>query len=463
MRIKIREMSGFSGLRQLSVGELLVASLLVLSMTQGAWVAAGIRESILKAALEAGFIALFAMGVVQRMRSRQPLSGIQLILPLCGAALIGVVSGSTQGASFIESLFYVRLIVMPVLFLVGILNVQLERAASRRLLLLIASLMLLQLPFFAYKSMVIGVEEKHWIGALSQTAGQLGLIFPMLVLSILLPRYLAAGGWLVLFVGIYSFLPVINEKRAAIIMLPALFVAATMTYARLSSRYRCNGIDLQRITFGKLAPLVLVLLVVWISSVKLIPSLQCAGAEPCVRQTVEYGVDYLSRDYLSPMNASEQSKEQNTNIQLGRLTLIKESTAVLAEKGWKTLFFGLGGGAINPSPNLGSNRADIMFDKFGLRGTYSFGLMLLWEGGIASVIAAAGFFVFLWLALEKQLARVHTNSSIIFGGGIILMVAVLAFDFFVYSVSGWLTHGVTPFIFTLSAIFLRHGYPAKED
>ncbi|MBK1681855.1 hypothetical protein CKO20_15900 [Rhodocyclus tenuis] len=463
MRIKFPELevSGFSGLRQLSIGELLVASLLVLSMTQGAWVAAGVRESILKAALEAGFIALFAMGVAQRLRSKQPLSGIQLILPFCVAVLIGLVSGIAQGASFMESLFYVRLLVVPLLFLVGLLNVRLDEVASRRLLLLIASLMLLQLPFFAYKWMVIGVEEKHWIGALSQTAGQLGLIFPMLVLSLILPRYLASGSWLVLLILIYSFLPIINEKRAVIIVLPALFFAAAMTYVRISSRYRCNGIDLQRMTLGKLAPLIVVLLTIWISSVKLIPSLQCAGDGPCVQQTVKYGSDYLFRDYLSPMNASKLSKEENTNIQLGRLMLIKESTLTLADKGWETLFFGLGGGAINPSPNLGPNRTDIMFDKFGLRGTYSFCLMLLWEGGIASVIAAAGFFVFLWLALGKQLAGVHTNSSIIFGGGIILMVAVLAFDFFIYSTAGWLTHSVTPFIFTLSAIFLRHGYPAK--
>ncbi|UCV28960.1 hypothetical protein [Ferribacterium limneticum] len=466
MRIKFSELeiSGLSGLRQLSIGEFLVASLLVLSMTQGAWVAAGIRESMLKAALEAGFIALFAMGVAQRLRSRQLLSGIQLILPFCVAVLFGLVSGATQGASFIESLFYVRLLVVPLLFLVGILNIPLDRAASRRLLLLIASLMLLQLPFFTYKWMVIGVEEKHWIGGLSQTAGQLGLIFPMLVLSMLLLLYLYKGGWTILIVTIYAFLPVVNEKRAVVVMLPLLVAAAFYVYAQLSSRHLGEQIGIPRITIGKLASLSVVCITVWISSVTLIPSLQCGSDEPCPVQLLKYGKDYLLRDYSSPMNHSDTTtKDNNTNIQLGRLKLMQESIETLADRGLGTLIFGLGGGAINPSPNLGPNRTDIMFDKFGLRGTYSFGLMLLWEGGIASVIAAAGFFVFLWLALEKQLAGVHTNSSIIFGGGIILMVAVLAFDFFVYSTAGWLTHSVTPFIFTLSAIFLRHGYPAKVD
>jgi hypothetical protein len=432
-------------------------------MTQGALVAAGISESPLKAALEAGFIALFAMGVTQRLYSRQPLRGIQLILPICGAVLIGLVSGLTQGASFIESLFYVRFLVAPLLFLVGILNVPLDRAASRRLLLLIASLILLQLPFFAYKWMVIGVEEKSWIGALSQTAGQLGLIFPMLVLSMLLPRYLATSGGLILFIMAYSILPVINEKRAIVVMLPALFLAAVITYVHIASRYRCNGSSLQRVTLGKSALLIVTILTIWISSVKLIPSLQCTSDQPCALQTFRYVVDYVSRDYLSPMNASATPKEQNMSIQLGRFTLIQESMVTLSEKGWKTLFFGVGGGAINPSPHLGPNRADIMFDKFGLRGTYSFGLMLLWEGGMASVVVAAGFFLLLWLVLAKKLAGAKTNSSIVFGGGIILMVLVLAFDFFCYSTAGWLTHSVTPFIFTLSAIFLRHGYPAKAD
>lgn len=466
MRIKFPELeaTGFSWLRQLTVGEVLVASLLVLSMTQGVWVAAGVHESMLKAALEAGFIALFAMGVAQSLFSRQPLSGIQLILPFFGAVLIGLVSGLTQGASFIESLFYVRFLVVPLLFLVGVLNVQLDRAASRRLLLLIASLILLQLPFFAYKWMVIGVEEKHWIGALSQTAGQLGLIFPMLVLSILLLLFLYKGGWIIFIVMMYAFLPVLNEKRAVVVVFPLLIGAALYVYAQLSSRQHGEMIGIPRITIGKLASLSVVCITMWISSVNLIPSLQCGSDEPCPVQLLKYGNDYLLRDYSSPMNHSDTTtKNNNTNIQLGRLTLMLESTAVLADKGWKSLFFGLGGGSINPSPNLGPNRSDIMFDKFGLRGTYSFGLMLLWEGGITSVIAAAAFFVFFWRALEKHLFRVQTISSIIFGGGIILMVAVLAFDFFAYSTTGWLTHGVTPFIFTLSAVFLRHGYPAKVD
>ena len=349
--------SRFSGLRQLSFGEILIASLLVLSMTQGGWVAAGIRESILKAALEAGFIALFAMGVAQRLHTGQSLSGVRLILPFCVAVLIGLVSGAMQGASFIESLFYVRHLVVPLLLLLGLLNVPLDGAASRRLLLLIGSLMLLQLPFFAYKWMVIGVEEKHWIGALSQTAGQLGLIFPMLVLSMLLPRYLAAGGWVILFIMAYSFLPVINEKRAIMVMLPALFIAAAITFVRLSSRHWSNEISIPRMSYGKLVPLIVICLAVWISSVKLISSLQCTDEAPsCTTQVIKYISDYLLRDYSSPMNASATPKEENTNIQLGRFTLIKESALILADKCCHTLFFGLGGGAINPSPNHEPNR-----------------------------------------------------------------------------------------------------------
>ncbi|AGS20635.1 hypothetical protein [Rhizobium etli] len=450
-------------LKQSSVVEILVGSVLVLSMTQGAWVAAGVSESVLKAMLEVGFIALFVIGVTQRLSSGQRLRGIGIILPFGLVVPIGLISGWAHGTSFIESVFYVRLIVLPTLLLLGLLNVSLDRAASRRLLFLIVGLILLQLPFFVYKWLVIGVEEKHWIGALSQTAGQLGLIFPLLVLSILVPRYLAAGGWLILIIMAYSLLPVVNEKRAILVMLPMLLMAATITHLRLPvPRTRKEG-SKPKICVTRLLLLFMVCLTVWISSVKSIPSLRCEPGSPCVTQVITYMYDYLVRDYLSPMNISKTPKEQNTNIQLGRLTMIKESARILADKGWKTLFFGIGGGAINPSPNLGPDRADIMFKKFGLRGTYSFGLMLLWEGGVSSVIAAAGFFVFFWLALVRRLAVVQTNRSIVFGNITILMVAVLAFDFFGYSTAGWVTHCVTPFVFTLSAIFIRHGYPAKAE
>jgi hypothetical protein len=450
-----------SRLTQSSVGEILIAGLLILSMTQGAWVAAGIPESMLKAALEAGFIALFAVGVIQRLRSGQTQSGIGMIAPFGIAVLIGLVSGALQGASSIESLFYVRLLVVPLLFLLGALNVQLDQAASRRILLLIAALVLFQIPFFAYKWIVIGVEEKHWIGALSQTAGQIGLIFPLLILSLIVPLYIATGGWAIILVLVYSFLPVINEKRAIVVMLPALLIAAVFTFSQISPRRVTNEKFAPRIHYRRLSLLFSVCIAIWVSSVNSIPSLECKNAPPCALQVIAYSYQYLLRDYSSPMNLSKTSKEENTNIQLGRLTLIKESILTLTEKGWKTLLFGLGAGAINPSPNLGPNRADIMFDKSGLRGTYSQGLMLLWEGGICSVLGAAGFFVFLWLALAKQLALMHTSPSIVFGNGMILMAAILAFDFFGYSTAGWLTHSVTPFVFTLVAIFLRHGYPAK--
>jgi|GEM_PF-3062649 len=456
-------MPKFHLLPQLSLGEALIATLLIMSMTQGIWTAVGIHESMLKAVLESGFVVVFVLGIAQRLRSGKPLSGIKLTLPFCIAILIGLVSGAVQGASFCESLFYVRFLIIPLLFLIGIMNIQLAVSASRRLLLLITGLLLLQLPLFGYKWMVFGVEEKHWIGGLSQTAGQLGLIFPMLVLSMLLLLYLYRGGWFILYVMVYSLLPVVNEKRAVVVMLPSLIIAAIFAYSRLLWCHSGHQMDIPRITCGKLVSLFTVCIAVWITSVKVIPSFHCGDHQSCTVQVLQYGKDYLLRDYSSPMNVSKISVDQNTNIQMGRLKLIQESIGILADKGWGSLTFGLGGGSINPSFRIGPDREDILYKKFGVRGTYSYGLMLLWEGGIASVMAAAGFFLLLWLVVVRQLEKVDTPASLVFGYGIIVMLAVLAFDFFGYSTTGWLTHSVTPLVFILVAIFLRHGYPDKAD
>jgi hypothetical protein len=62
---------------------------------------------------------------------------------------------------------------------------------------------------------VVGINEKFWIGSFSQTAGQLGLLFPLMLLSILVPLYLHNGGRLLAILVLASSLaPVINEKRA---------------------------------------------------------------------------------------------------------------------------------------------------------------------------------------------------------------------------------------------------------
>lgn len=435
--------------------EIAVGLLLVLSFSQGIWQAAGIAEGIPKALIELLSVVLLVAAVWQCKKANQRFRGLVFLVLLAAAWASGAVSGWLQDSSALEQLFYLRAVLAPPIVFFALLNLPIKAAGVRRLSMLVIILISIQAPIFAWKWYAVGVNEKFWIGSLSQTAGQLGLIFPMLVLAVVLPWYLHNGRRaLALLILIFAFLPVINEKRGVMVAIPAILFLAVGAYFATKRGRNLIALNINRWLLSRLSVVVLVCLTVWVGAAKLIPSLYCERFQSCHQQTTTYFFDYLTRNYASPMNASRLSVEKNTNIQLGRLELVRASLALMAERGTLVTLFGFGAGAVNPSPHLGTNRSDIMYDKFGLRGTYSSALALLYEAGITGVLSMLGFFGLLSAAVMKRIKAARNDDRCLTGLGILLMISVMAFDYFLYSTTGWSSSAIAPLFFTSVGIFL---------
>lgn len=441
--------------------EAAVALLLVLSFSQGIWQATNIADGIPKALTELLSVALLFVAILRCKAAKQRFRGLVFLTPLVVACTTGVISGWLHGSSMLEQAFFLRSVLSPSIVFFAILNLHIGVAGTKRLANLLTVLILVQAPVFIWKWYAVGVNEKFWIGTLSQTAGQLGLVFPMLVLSLVLPWYLHKGRIVfALLILIFAFLPVVNEKRGVVIVIPAVLFFSIAAYIA-TKRGRdliCSNLNGWLSSRGSLV--LLVCFAVWGGATKLIPSLYCENYQSCGKQTVQYISDYLKRDYASPMNLSRSSVDENTDIQLGRWELVRASFALIGEQGVMVTLAGFGAGAVNPSPHLGADRSDIMYHKFGLRGTYSSALALLYEAGVIAVLSMIAFFYLLTAMVIKQIRTAGSDDRYLAGLGILLMISVMAFDYFIYSITGWSSCTLAPLFFVAIGIYLTR---SRED
>jgi O-antigen ligase len=210
---------------------------------------------------------------------------------------------------------------------------------------------------------------------------------------------------------------------------------------------------------------------VFVAAVSLIPSFQStefsnypstvrANSAECIQNTIcrvfLYSYDYLSRDFYSPLNISREPVDSNTNIQMGRITLFKETFESVTEHGPLIMMFGYGASAVNPSYLLGEGRSDIMYQKFGMRGTYPSAIAVMMETGLVGLSAMVLFFSILLYSVMKRAVESSSEGNLVVGVTAILMILIIAFDYSIYSITAWSSYTLAPIFFIVLGFFLAH-------
>ncbi|MEC5382430.1 hypothetical protein VSX64_16360 [Aurantimonas sp. C2-6-R+9] len=465
---------------------LLLAATLVLSLTQGVTIGLGLPEAAIKAAIEAAGLLAFAwVAVFRPMAARRALV---LLVPLIMLALVGFVSALGNGEGLLGGALFARQAIGPALLIACGLAVAEDRRAVRTLVLLSLAFLAVQPAVAAVKLATIGIDEKHWIGTLHQSAGQLGLLLPMVAIATVVPLALIFKPAIALFVPLFVFFGIVGEKRAIVIMLPALIVmsaVATILVARvrLGTEYawaRCGA--LKRI--GVASVLAFSIFAAVFGGISSIPSLNPAGTagggfttlfggdrgsgiesgEPRLTPfAARYVRDYLVRDFDHEMNASRLTLEENTNIQLGRLRIIIDAFTVVARFDTPQVLFGLGGSAINQSYLLGADRSDIMFSVIGLRGPTPLALQILIEAGFVGLALTVLWFAVITVLLLSRIAA--TSEPIVMGLALVAIGwhASVLFDFFAYSTALWTTGTLgIPYCILIGIVLAGNGVPFRR-
>jgi len=442
----------------------LAGAVLVVCMTSGLLDWAGLSPSysrILTELLAAVLLLISFLG------SQMPECRRAFVLsaPLVAAAVIGVVVATLNGAKPIEQLLFAREILTPVLFLSAFLCAPVSDALRRRLLGLLAILAAFQVLVCALKFLLFGVNEKAWIGTMTQSAGQLGLLMPAMALGFawafgLVRARISLAATLALMIAAVG---VVSEKRATMFLAPAIPMLTLATWLVVGRFARIRRERPGRTVLHYLAAVATISAIVGLGSLVAIPSLNAENPRYVLYGThsvIDYIRVYLTRDYDSPMNISKTSVDDNQNIQLGRLLLLSRAVRLSLDQPVPLALSGHGGGWLLEHRFLPHKGVDVLYDRVGLRGPSGLLVRHLFEIGWVGVVLVLAWTLALVTLLLKALLKAP-ESVLAFGA--LTSVAVLLFDYTFYSEMTWNSGVFMPIFALLAAFALRSGPECRQE
>ncbi|MDQ0423287.1 hypothetical protein J2045_004339 [Peteryoungia aggregata LMG 23059] len=434
----------------LSVAFCLTALLLLLVMTGGLLEWLGIPQSASRFAVECLALLLIACGV--RRCDRASLVSVACAsIPLVLAWSIGGANALASGASALQIALFSREIGTPVLFMAAFLLAPLGTSERHHLLKLLLSLTLLQVAVCVVKLFWIGANEKGWIGTMHQSAGQLGLLTPLLALGFIWAVALVhRTPWKVFLVATsVGLVAVASEKRALLVMMPLVPIGVLVCHA-IFHRFFCKSY--KRVSVSLLANYAasafmscVLLIALALSSIDSLRSSDYSKLG--VNGVFEYIYVYMTRDFDSEMNRSDFSVDENLNIQMGRLRIIVVAVDIVSDSDLYTMLLGGGGGRLLAHPRL-NNGSDVMYREVGLRGPSGLAIRHLFEIGFLGVFLVLGWMGWMVVLLVNS-AGSGANQVLVLGA--LGCVGVLAFDYLIYSESGWYSGVLLPLVTFLVA------------
>jgi len=292
-----------------------------------------------------------------------------------------------------------------------------------------------QFLFVIVKFLILGkVDEGFLIGSMHHNAGQLGFLFPALMIPVVCFLFYPKKLWLTL--GLILLLlgfGALNEKRSVFYLgLPIIFGCL---YALRKENMSLKSILSISLILG-IAYGLLSFFINKIGSLSGAEATLTIISENRIMYLYHYAVEYLTMDYGGALQAAELHAISDTNVQVGRVIVWAKGLDLMSSSSTLHQLFGYGFGYVTPSEYI--NESDNLFAKLGFRGAISGALEMLIEGGVI----ALGLFSYLFISpllhlLRKRRAlrkvggknsREYKASSIT-----IILLLVFIFDFFFYS------------------------------
>ena len=301
---------------------------------------------------------------------------------------------------------------------------------------LLIVIILSQFFFVILKLLVLGgVNEGFLIGSMHHNAGQLGFLFPAILIPITVLIYSRDNRrWLmlILLVMLYLF-AVINEKRAFFYLgLPILLISFYCVFK--------GAVSLKNGTMLFLALTSAFFLLMYTR--KFIGSLSGTEGDVITPSGFSflfwYAYEYLTMGYGGALQGSEDLAAVDRNVQVGRFIVWAWGLEFFQKMELFDQIFGLGLGSLTPSSYL--NSPDVMFQVLGFRGAMSGALHTLIEGGVIFFVLNNLLIILPLVRLLKSKMYYHRlNAQVSFENklcSVLLVVwTVFVFDFYLYSMS----------------------------
>lgn len=428
---------------------------LVTSMTIAIWEWFDVPEAVPKALAEIVSVAAIAACVGLRPGSTR---AFLYLAPIVLIAAIGSVTAVMFGDGVRAAVLFARDMLKSTVWLVVAFAFMRGRTIGL-LAAALAFLTIVQVPVAMLKLNFIGIDEKFWIGTMHQSAGQLGVLLPLLMVPIFVVLGLVTRSSFTWFLLFFSFFAIVHEKRLAVFAIPMLAIGVWVMFILqdILLRRQRPRLSSAQTRAGTAVAILAVSAATIHFGIFSIPSLNptglYAGGVLDVRYLFSYVVEYLFRGYVSPLNNPLENLAADTGIQLGRFELIKEAMVRNSEQPLAVSAFGFGGSNTSPSYLLGEDRDDILFKRHGLRGATPMAVRLLFDTGYVGLTLFVGWFVLIGTLLVRRMSDADPRIAIL-AAIATSWHAVAAFDSFIYSTAFW-TYGIlAPAYFLLLGVML---------
>ncbi len=417
----------------------------------------GFNVTALRIATTSIIIFLFLRTLLTTARQRLARTFEWIAIPALVTAL-GAVNAVVSTRSVTELLLFLFEMSSPLMLFVIFYAAPITKRQKQALVVLLLLVFAVQIPVSVAKYVYFGVDEKRWIGTFDHSAGQLGLLMPMIAVSLLwayaIKKQIVWGP--VILIALFSAVGIISEKRSFMLVLPFLLIFLSCS-AAVSDRFQHSaGEFVRRFGLGKQALTALGLsLAVAVGSIHFMPSLNTDRQEFKSLKTgtvAAYVREYLTRGYESEMNTSRLSKSENRNIQLGRLMLWEMAIEMCPERGVKACALGEGGGWLIQHPLLHSKSEDFMFEQLELRGPRSTGIRHLFEVGVIGLGLMLLWFAQIAWGIFRRVGNVQVGWLAL---GALGVWSIQAFDYVLYSEVAWRSGIFTPISLLLIGRVLR--------
>jgi hypothetical protein len=357
--------------------------------------------------------------------------GLAIVWPFISYTLIATLSALTYSNSVFYTLAAIHSLLFCLIIYFWMSNLCLDDNRLKALRKLVYFIAFSQFVFVLIKFAVHGIDEKFLIGTMSNAAGQLGFLFPAVIIPLLIFMRRSDNIFIsyALVAAMFLF-GIINEKRVVVFSFPLIILASLVV--------DLEGSFLRSRDFrGNLLIGVLLGLTGFIIGIHMIPSLnpeEVFGGPISLSHVYKYTIEYSTMDFGGTLQGSYEEAVNNTKIQVGRITLWRSIIEWLSLVDTKTVLFGTGFGSATPSIWL-TEDSDLLFGIIGTRGSISAGGLALIETGIVGFLAIGYWFVHIFWKLIIIYRQAHSLTARRWFRLIMLVHFIFCFDFFYYSTS----------------------------
>mgnify|MGYP001316857025 CR=1 FL=1 len=255
------------------------------------------------------------------------------------------------------------------------------------------------------KLILHGIDEGFLIGFLSMNAGQLGFLFPSLMLIFIFELFKDNKTRILFFILLFLF-AIINEKRSIIFFFPIILIYY-------------QGFRI--LNLNKFIPAI----ALYCLALFLIPSLNPdnkAFGTIDIFYPFQYALEYLTATYDGGLQGNKLEAITNTGSQYGRFALLQSIIDFASNYFTQSnILFGHGMGTFTLSASAETYFDDTMFKLLGFRGTLSTALIIFLDSGF---IALTFFILFLFRYLIFLFRDIKLNHMILL---------IVFYDIFFYS------------------------------